>query len=176
MRIVLISGLARNGKDQTATFIKEYLTNMGKRVLVTHYADFLKDFCRINYGYRGIKDEKDRFVLQHVGTDIVRKNNPNAWVNMMVELLKGVTTEFDFVLIPDVRFQNEVDVIKNNFDDVRCLDVVRRNFDNGLTESQKNHPSERVLSASNFDEIIYNDGGLEDLRDTVIEAVNKNIV
>ena len=47
MRIVLISGKARSGKDVSAKIIKEYLLKAGKRVLITHYADFLKEFCRI---------------------------------------------------------------------------------------------------------------------------------
>ena len=101
MRIVLISGKARAGKDVTAKIMEEYLLKAGKRVLITHYADFLKEFCRINYGYRGIKDTADRYILQHVGTDIVKRNNPDAWVNIMVELLRGARTEFDFVLIPE---------------------------------------------------------------------------
>ena len=176
MRIVLISGKARSGKDVTAKIIKEYLLKAGKRVLITHYADFLKEFCRINYGYRGIKDTADRYILQHVGTDIVRRNNPDAWVNIMVELLKGVRTEFDFVLIPDVRFENEIDVIKRNFDDVFCLDIVRDNFDNGLTTSQKLHPSEMGLPECDFDKIICNDGDLLDLKKSVIDIVYRNII
>lgn len=176
MRIVLISGKARSGKDVTAKIIKEYLLKAGKRVLITHYADFLKEFCRINYGYRGIKDTADRYILQHVGTDIVRRNNPDAWVNIMVELLRGVRTEFDFVLIPDVRFENEIDVMRRNFDDVFCLDIVRNNFDNGLTMSQKLHPSEMGLPECKFDKIIYNDGDLSDLERSVIDVVCRNII
>ena len=176
MRIVLISGKARSGKDVTAKIIEDYLLKAGKRVLITHYADFLKEFCRVNYGYRGIKDTADRYILQHVGTDIVRKNNPDAWVNIMVELLKGVQTEFDFVLIPDVRFENEIDVIKKNFNDVFCLDIVRNNFNNGLTISQKSHPSEMGLPECDFDKIIYNDGDLSDLEKSVTDIVCRNII
>lgn len=176
MRIVLISGKARSGKDTTAKIIEEYLLSAGKRVLVTHYADFLKEFCRVNYGYRGIKDTADRYILQHVGTDIVRKNNPDAWVNIMVELLKGVQTEFDFVLIPDVRFENEIDVMKKNFDGVFCLDIVRNNFDNGLTISQKSHPSEMGLPEYDFDKVVCNDGDLSDLKKSVIDVVCRNII
>lgn len=176
MQIILISGRARSGKDVTAKIIKEYLLGAGKRVLVIHYADFLKEFCRVNYGYRGIKDEVDRYILQHVGTDIVRKNNPDAWVNIMVELLKGVKAEFDFVLIPDVRFENEIDIMKKNFDDVFCLDIVRNNFDNGLTISQKLHPSEMGLPEYDFDKVIYNDGDLSDLKKSVIDVVCRNII
>ena len=175
MRIVLISGKARNGKDQTAQFIKEYLESVDKRVLVTHYADFLKDFCKNNYGYHGVKDEKDRAILQHVGTDIVRKNNPDAWVNMMVELLRGINTEFDFVLIPDVRFHNEISVIKKNFSDVLCLNVVRFNFDNGLTALQKAHASETSLPEYEFDITVRNSGTLDDLK-TLVIYITKNYI
>ena len=176
MRIVLISGKARSGKDTTAKIIEKYLLSIGKRALVIHYADFLKEFCRVNYGYRGIKDASDRYILQHVGTDIVRKNNPDTWVNIIVELLKGIKTEFDFVLIPDVRFENEIDVIKRNFDDVFCIDIIRDNFDNGLTESQKLHPSEMGLPECDFDKIVRNDGDLSDLEKSVVDVVSRNII
>ena len=172
MRIILISGSARNGKDQTAEFIKEYIKHNNKRVLIIHYADFLKDFCAKHYGYRGVKDSADRQILQYVGTDIVRRNNQDAWVNMMVELLKGVRTEYDFVLIPDVRFPNEIEIIKENFENVFCLNVVRHNFDNGLAPSQQSHPSETALLGYKFDENIFNDGTLEDLSNTVKNIIN----
>lgn len=94
----------------------------------------------------------------------------------MVELLKGVKTEFDFVLIPDVRFENEIDVIKRNFDDVFCIDIIRNNFDNGLTVSQKLHPSEMGLPECDFDKIIRNDGDLSDLKKLVADVVSRNII
>lgn len=175
MRIILISGMARHGKDQTAEFAYNYLKQRGERVLLTHFADFLKDFCKKNYGYKGIKDEEDREILQRVGTDIVRKNNPDAWVKMMAELLKGIKTEFDYVLIPDTRFENEIYCLKSNFknEDVVTIRVIRENFDNGLTAEQKAHPSESSLTNCKFDFVIKNNGTLNDLNDAIKTIIDK---
>lgn len=175
MRIILISGMARHGKDQTAEFAYDYLKQCGKRVLLTHFADFLKDFCKKNYGYRGVKDAQDREILQRVGTDIIRKNNPDAWVKMMVELLKGVKTEFDYVLIPDTRFENEINYLKSSFktEDVITIRVIRENFDNGLTDEQKAHHSESSLINYKFDFVIKNNGTLKDLNDTIKAIIDE---
>ena len=41
-KIILFSGFARNGKDQSATFLKEELEKSGKTVVIYHFADALK--------------------------------------------------------------------------------------------------------------------------------------
>ena len=74
-KIVLISGHARSGKDYIAEKLKNYIINeQHKTCLIIHYADALKDFCRINFNYKDIKDQREREMLQTVGTDIGRKN------------------------------------------------------------------------------------------------------
>ena len=70
------------------------------------------------YGWSGEKDEKGRELLQKLGTDLGRTNNPNVWVNCVKEIVKALQTEYDFVLIPDVRFPNEMDWSDMNWNGV----------------------------------------------------------
>ena len=112
------------------------------------------------YGWDGEKDKKGRELLQKLGTDLGCTNNPNVWVNCVKEIVKALQTEYDFVLIPDVRFPNEMDWSDTLFFTF-TIRVNRQNEDgtpyiNHLTEEQKQHPSEVALDGYRFNYEIYN--------------------
>lgn len=174
MRVILVSGKARFGKDSSAFVMKELLEKQQKKSLIIHYADYLKLFCKTYLGWNGDKVSSDgRKFLQWFGTDVVRKNYKDTWVDMIVALLKGIKTLYDYVIIPDVRFSNEIDKMRDNFDCV-TVRIIRPNFDNGLTEDQKNHPSETALDDYPMEYELINDGDLEKLLETV-KTFLKNI-
>lgn len=167
MRVILISGTARSAKDTSAFMMKELFEKKGKKVLIIHYADNLKLFCKNHLGWDGDKTKKEgRELLQWFGTDVVRKNYEDTWVDMEVALLKGIKTLYDYIIIPDVRFPNEIYKMSNNFDCV-TVRVKRPNFDNGLTEEQKKHPSEIALKDFPMEYELINDDGLDKLLKTV---------
>lgn len=173
MRVILISGSARFGKDSTAFMMKELFEKQKKKVLIIHYADNLKLFAKNYFGWSGQKDQKGRELLQWLGTDVIRKNYEDTWVDMVVALLKGIKTLYDYIIIPDVRFPNEIDRMRDNFDCI-TVRVIRPNFDNGLTEEQRKHPSETALDNYPMEYELINDGDLEKLLDTTRTFI-KNI-
>ena len=87
MKVVPISGKAGHGKDTLAQFLRTHLEIYGKRVLVCHYGDLLKYICAMFFGWDGQKDEKGRTMLQHVGTEVIRKQKPDFWVGFIAEIL-----------------------------------------------------------------------------------------
>ena len=87
MKILAISGHAQNGKDTVAGLLRDALKDDGNRVLVAHYADLLKYMCRTFFDWDGNKDEKGRYILQYVGTDIIRKQAPDFWVDFVSSVL-----------------------------------------------------------------------------------------
>lgn len=172
----MISGKARHGKDQTAIMLKEQLELEGKKVLTVAYGDYLKYICVKYFGWNGQKDEEGRELLQYVGTDLVRikLNKPNFWVNQVKDLINAIGELFDYVLITDCRFKNEVEVIKRAFKSKAVsLRVNRPNFISKLTKEQKQHASETELDNYNFDYYIENNGTLEDLKYKAIETLNE---
>lgn len=173
MRVILISGKAQNGKDSTAFIMRELLEKQQKKVLIIHYADNLKLFAKNYFGWNGIKDENGRKLLQWLGTDVIRKNYKDTWVDMIIALLKGIQTLYDYIIIPDVRFPNEVDKMCDNFDCI-TIRIIRPNFDNGLTDEQKNHPSETALDDYPMEYELLNYGDLKNLLET-IKTFLKNI-
>ena len=108
MKVILISGKAQHGKDTSAIFMKEALELEGRRVLIAHYGDLVKFICEKYFGWDGKKDEKGRSLLQYVGTDVVRKQKPDFWVNFVCEVLEMFSDQWDRVIIPDCRFPNTV--------------------------------------------------------------------
>lgn len=168
MQVVCISAKAQHGKDTAAEILKAKLESHGKRVLIIHYADLLKFICTKFFGWNGEKDDVGRTILQHVGTDTVRKQQPDYWVNFVVQFLKLFINDWDYALIPDCRFPNEAERMMENFD-TKVLRIYRPNFDNGLSEEQKQHPSEISMDNYRFDTVIYNDGSLADFENKLAD-------
>ena len=136
MKVICISAKAQHGKDTVANFMKECLEAKGKRVLIAHYADLVKYICKTFFNWDGQKDEKGRTLLQYVGTDIVREKEPDYWVGFIADMLYFFEDRWDYVLIPDTRFPNEIDYLKNAGFDVLYIRVIRENFESPLTEEE----------------------------------------
>lgn len=169
LKIFVISGKAQHGKDTVANILRDDLSDRGYKVLVTHYADLVKYICKTFFHWDGEKDERGRALLQYVGTDVVRNQNPNYWVDFIVDILKMFGHNWDYVIIPDARFPNEITALTDNFDDVKHIRVVRPNFKSNLTEEQLNHPSETSLDSTLPDFIFENEGTVEELKRVIQE-------
>lgn len=166
MKVILISGHAQNGKDTIASLLENELTASGRKVLVAHYADLLKYICKTLFNWNGQKDEKGRRLLQYVGTDVIREKRPSYWVDFIADMLDLFGDNWDYVLIPDTRFPNEVERIVEKFDSMH-IRVVRENFVSPLTPEQQMHPSETALDNCDPDVLIHNDGSIQELKETI---------
>jgi hypothetical protein len=173
MKVILISGKAQHGKDTSAIFMKEALELEGRRVLIAHYGDLVKFICEKYFGWDGKKDEKGRSLLQYVGTDVVRKQKPDFWVNFVCEVLEMFSDQWDRVIIPDCRFPNEIECFVSRGFDVTHVRVIRPDFDNGLTPEQQRHLSETALDGCVPDLELLNDGSLDDLRGRIFALAGK---
>ena len=162
MKVITISGSAGCGKDTMAKTLKGALERRNQRVLITHYADLLKYVCKQYLGWNGEKDEAGRTLLQHVGTDYIREKIPNFWVAWVALILTLFDDKWDYVLIPDTRFPNEISYLKDNGFDVTHIRIVRPGFENTLTPEQRGHASETALDDIEPDILVTNDGSLLD--------------
>ncbi len=174
MRVIAISGHAQNGKDTVAGMLKDQLESIGKRVMITHYADLLKYICKTFFGWDGRKDDAGRQILQYVGTDVVRKKYPDYWVDFVISIMRLFGHHWDYVIIPDARFPNELRRLKEEGFRVTHLRVVRSNFASPLTSEQAKHPSETALDNEEPDSRIFNDGSLDALEDAVTTWIKEN--
>ena len=175
MKIIAISGHAQNGKDTVAGMLREKLEEHGESVLVAHYADLVKYICRTFFDWNGEKDEYGRSLLQYVGTDVVRTREPDFWVDFIVRVLSFFGDNWDYVLIPDSRFPNEIEGLRKAGFRVDHLRVIRENFVSPLTAEQQKHPSETALDDVVPDHVIVNSGSLHDLETAVNAYIKENI-
>lgn len=158
MNVILISGKAQHGKDTSASMLKKMLEADGFRVLIAHYGDLVKYICTQFFGWDGQKDTAGRRLLQYVGTDLVRARNQNYWTDFLVGALKMFDGEWDYVLIPDCRFPNEIQCMKDAGFHTTHVRVVRPGFQSPLTPEQQAHPSETALDDVVADYYVSNDG------------------
>lgn len=162
-KIICVSGKAQNGKDTSAGILKDILEKCGYRVLITHYGDLVKYVCKTFFDWNGEKDEAGRGLLQFVGTDRIRAQRPNYWVDFVVSIVQMFPDQWDYVIIPDSRFPNEIDCFKEAGFNVTHARVIRAPFVSPLTPEQQIHISETALDGVRADVYIPNFGSLEDL-------------
>jgi hypothetical protein len=171
-KIILISGKAQSGKDEFAKLLIERTQNKNKCLRIG-YGDFVKFVCEKYFGWDGIKNEEGRKILQFVGTDLARSVHPDIWVNMTIDLVKGIGRLYDYILIPDLRFQNEIIRWYEELYEVITIRVNRPNFDNKLTKEQKEHISETELDTYDyFDYTLNNIGTLNDYNNMVYDLTD----
>tara|TARA_B100001057_G_scaffold64039_3_gene57600 strand:+ start:15945 stop:16556 length:612 start_codon:yes stop_codon:yes gene_type:complete len=123
-----------------------------------------------------------RLVLQEFGTDCMRNGFDNGiWVSLVKqELVRYPNKNF---VIPDVRFPNEANMIKSIHGEVwrvrRGQDPVwMRMYQDIGVEPKDVHESEWRWAKVDFNHVIYNDLGIEELRSQVkgLLASNEHLV
>jgi len=177
MKLIGFLAISRSGKDTCADHLVQ---NYGYTKM--SFAEPLKKMCAIAFGFnqeqlhgdlKEVVDESwgitPRLALQYLGTDVFRKDitkivpniGDNFWincfkVNYFIELQKN--PDFKCV-ISDVRFQNEVDLIKTLGGVVIKLE--RPTLDPNRVY---NHESERGISLiKNYNYLLVNDKTKEEL-------------
>ena len=166
---------SRVGKDTAASYmISRY---GGKRFSFAKrlykIMDFIQDVC-------GIPREKDRKLLQILGTEWGRDKDPNLWVNLTlkdIEESKVIYGTENFY-ITDVRFRNEFDRLK---EEGWIMIKITRNISVKKVGGVKNHSSEsNDIKDEEWNYVIDNNGDISELYRTldnihVIENLEKVI-
>lgn len=174
-QLIAISGKAQHGKDTTGAYIAQKLTEDGHRVIVAHYADLVKYVCKTFFGWDGQKDEAGRHLLQYVGTDVVRRQDPNYWVDFIIRIVSFFGENWDYIIIPDTRFPNEIERLRESGLPVTHIRVVRPDFVSPLTEEQQKHPSETSLDNYPADAYIINHGTRDELYHHITTWIKESV-
>lgn len=171
MKLILLHGLARSGKDTSADFLEVFLKKEGYKYKRTAFAYTLKKVCGVlfNMSLEEIEKHKEdpidwveskitpRRFLQHFGTEYIRNNvDKDFWLKCVEQQMDD---SLDYMIITDCRFPNELEM-KNKYDTI-SIKVKRGNADKISTTG---HASEQGLDDDLFDHVIENNGSLEDLK------------
>lgn len=129
MKLIGLMGAAGSGKSTAAAhLVKEHgfveVTMAGPlKDLCAKFFDWDRD--RLDeLGYKEGQDPKlpegwsRRRVLQHVGTECFRTIDPNVWIKQVLRQMDNVWSDEEAtktpIVISDIRFPNEVDLIRAN--------------------------------------------------------------
>lgn len=170
--IIGLSGYSGSGKDEIAKIL---ISQFGYRRVA--FADNIRNIIYdlnpvvmvdVNYKDITIKDLVDRDgwditkknkevrrLLQFLGEASRRHLNENIWVDSALSLLDSKEN----IVITDVRYVNEITFIKNRFLNSQVWRVKRTNV-----SPVNGHISETELEHYKVDQILQNNGSLEDLR------------
>ncbi len=148
--ILSFSGKARHGKDTSVNILLSHINKNSTNGIRISYADYLKFVATNVFNWDGNKDDSGRTLLQKIGVDF-REKNPNFWVDNAINLVEALDNQYQYVLISDCRFENEILRWRERGYEVITIKVSRANFDNGLTLAQQQHPTETGLDNFNFD-------------------------
>lgn len=175
-KIVVIAGKARSGKDTVASIIKEKIND--KKVINLQYSFYIKEYAKKISNWDGNEETKPRELLQVLGTDIIRnKIDKHFFIKKIIDDIKVYSYFFDIITISDARYKEEIDLIKEAYQNVISIGITRPNFDSGLSNTEKIHATE--IDLDNYDRYDYkikNDGSLDKLQEKVeqiIEEVEK---
>lgn len=171
--IYLFTGKAQSGKNYIARELNKALTSEHKTVLELSFAYKLKSFIstlfdmpieevdkwKLNEQPFTANGTTMREILQRFGTDIMRKHvDKDYWIKFVATRI--VNTDYNYYLITDYRFPNELDVIDYiklydlyNFTDynVKVVKVI-----NNSTIKSSRHESELLTDVIDADIVIDN--------------------
>lgn len=183
IKIILINGKKRSGKDYFADVLQKELRNQGKTSEILSFADAPKDILctalditkeEFNefknstselttvFGSEKITICDFRELIQRFATEAMQHYfGQDVWVNLLIE--RAIEFDTDFILVPDFRFipeaiENGITVrIRNDEVDKNCKDE---------------HRSENGLGGFKFNYTINNSGN-PDLTDNVQEFIKQ---
>lgn len=171
--IILISGKAGVGKTTIGEFLEELLSEVPLNVVLSGFADELKEVARDTFNWDNKKDSKGRKLLQQIGFT-GREYNKNIWVEKLLEEIELGSIFFpDIVIIDDWRFINEAEYFENGLYDVFKINAVS-NIRGGLEGELGKDVSETELDTyRDYDYIVENNfTTLEELKEECKKLVN----
>ena len=172
--VITLTSVARGGKDTVADMIIDYCKEHDKKVLSIAYADYLKAICKRNFGYDENDKEAGRHILQHFGTEVVKSKEKEFWARVVFHTFDLLCDDYDVFLVPDARFEEELQLSPYNLFYPIINVFVHRTVDSPLGEAEKHHASEQMASDpdwSKFHAVVDNNGTLEETNAQVDELM-----
>jgi hypothetical protein len=198
--IIAISGLIGSGKDTVADYLvnlhefrRESFAGNLKNAMCEIFGwdrDMLEGRSKSSREWREQVDEwwakrldmphlTPRWILQHVGTDVIRGHfHDDMWLASLENKLRKTD---DDIVISDVRFKNEVKMLKDL--GAVCVEVTRGDRpawyqyavdgDTKKLETLKVHRSEYDWVGTEFDATLDNNGTLDDLYKQVEKLIGR---
>lgn len=170
MRIFLVAGKAGSGKKEVAKLIREYYAYKMEDSAVTSFSKYIINFTKELTDWDGSPGNKPRDFMQKLG-DNIRATDPYYFTKSMIQDISIYEKYVNDLVICDVRMPEEIDEIRNNYDDVYAIYVENQFSPSKLSLEQQAHITETALeNYADFDYTIANDT-LQNLRDKIFKLL-----
>ncbi len=169
MKLYLICGKARAGKDTFAKLIKQEEEKDNNKVCILKLTAPLYSWVEDYFNYDKEKDEKPRELLQTLGYDILqlKLKKKDFLLDYLITTIEVLDNYYDVGLITDGRLVHEIEVLKEKYPNIKTI-LLTNKQDNKLTNKEKNHQTEIDLDDyKDFDYIVEN----KDMESLKLEAL-----
>ena len=173
MKIFIIGGKAKTGKNVFGDYLKEELKEYGYKPCVVRLTEPLYYYASNFFNWSSSEVEKPREFLQKMGTDIIKEKlgKDMFLINRLDEDIEILNNFFDAFIITDARYEKEFNYFKDKYDDVITIKMIRENYDDMLKEEERNHITElEIDKIKDFDYIVKNKS-LDELKHKAIDIV-----
>lgn len=169
MKLYLICGKARAGKDTFAKLIKQEEEKNNNKVCILKLTAPLYSWAEDYFDYDKEKEEKPRELLQTLGYDILqlKLKKKDFLLDYLITTIEVLDNYYDVGLITDGRLVHEIEVLKEKYPNIKTI-LLTNKKDNKLTNKEKNHQTEIDLDDyKDFDYIVEN----KDMESLKLEAL-----
>ena len=173
--IFLVAGKARSGKNTVAKIIKDNYLDQKQKVVISEITKYLKKYIEEITETKITENNKPRELLQKISAVIIKDklDMPDFFVNRMIEDLKIYSYFFDIIIIPDIRFEKEIEIVKKYFKYVISIGVIRENYESDLSlEEQKDITEISLDNYNKYDYKIINNDDKDNLYLKVMNILN----
>jgi len=165
--LIGLSGKMKAGKDTVADLIIKSHPDVNVKRMA--FADALKQEIAAKFAVTVPQINADkkrwRLLMQWWGTEYRRTDDPDYWVMQLLKSMKALSPDVKMVVVTDVRFKNEADVITQ-------LGGELWRINRTVGSAADAHASECELDGyDNFTLELTNNGSIDELK----EKVNRHI-
>jgi len=171
IKLFILSGKARSGKDSVYQIIKEYYKD--KKTINVSFGHYIKDYAKRVSDWDGKEETKPRELLQSLGIELVKKQiDDKLFIRRLMEDIVVFSYFYDIIVVTDARLVDEIEELKAQYPDSISVRI-NRDFDNGLSKSEKEHLTEIALdNYDKFDYVVLNDDKTS-LKSEIIKILNE---
>lgn len=173
MKVYVIGGKAKTGKNTFGEYLREELKKYGYKPCIMHITEPLYSYARNYFDWNGNENDKPREFLQKMGIEIIRDkmNKKDFLLNRLFEDIEILSNFFDTFIIVDARLVREFETIKEKYNDVVTIKINRKMDQSFLSLDEQNHITELEVDIyKDYDYIIENHA-IEDLEKASIEII-----
>ena len=168
MKIYVIAGRAKCGKTTFGNYLREELKTYGYKPCVMQITNPLYSYAANYFDWDPNSDEKPREFLQKMGCDIIKEKlgKKTFLLDRLNEYMEILQEFFDTFIITDARFPEEIEYFRSKYEDICPIKLIRKDFDDNLTDEERNHITETAMEGyEDFSYILENED-LDSLKNT----------